>query len=84
MTVPGVIISGPQSRGALVTWSPRRPTLQSFILFHWLGSHVFFAILGHSTPSRGEEGAWLRAVKRVATLSSQTEKLTTSCSQCPM
>lgn len=30
-----VIISGPQSRGPLVTWSPRRPTKQSFILFHW-------------------------------------------------
>lgn len=42
-----VIISGLQSRGPLVTWSPRRPTQQSFILFPLLGSHRFFAVLDH-------------------------------------
>lgn len=49
-----VTISDPQSRGPLVTWSPRRPTQQSFILFHWLGSHRFFAILDH--PPGEKEG----------------------------
>lgn len=46
MIIPGVIISGPQSRSSLVTWFPRRPTPRSFILLHWLGSHGFLAILG--------------------------------------
>lgn len=64
--IPGVIFSGPQPRSSLVTWFPRRPILQSFILSPWLGSHGSFAILGHY--GTGQPNAWPSSAVRRGSL----------------
>lgn len=69
MTATVAIISDPRSRGSLVTWSPRRHTLQSFVLFHWLGSHL-------GSSSGGKDATRPRAVKCTAELSSRRGQFT--------